>query len=75
MYRSAVQQYKDWIIIVKKSKVNGIDNLELQSEYRKYLGIRDSNSFNVIFKDVFGSTNLDGLTKILKFKDRIKRIN
>lgn len=75
MYRSAVQQYKDWIIIVKKSKVNGIDNLELQSEYRKYLGIRDSNSFNVIFKDVFGSINLDGLTKILKFKDRIKRIN
>lgn len=75
MYRSAVQQYKDWIIIVKKSQVNGIDNSELQSEYRKYFGIRDSNSFKVIFKDVFGSINLDGLTKILKFKDRIKRAN
>lgn len=71
LYSSAVQQYKDWLIIIQKSKIEGVDNLKLQSEYRRYFGIRDNNSFKVILKDIFGYVNLNILSKMLKFKDNI----
>lgn len=71
IYKAAVQQYKDWIIIIKKSGVDGVDGSKLQSEYRKYFGIRRNRSFKGIFKDIFGYVNLDILSKILKFKDSI----
>lgn len=71
MYKPAVQQYKDWLIVIKKSEVSGVNNIRLQSEYRKYFGIRVNNSIKLIFKDIIGYINLDILSKISKFKDNI----
>lgn len=71
MYRSAVQQYKDWIIEIKKSKNSVVNSLNLQREYRKYFGIRDSNSLKRIAKDIIGYISLDFLSKINKIKECI----
>lgn len=63
MYGFAVQQYKDWLLEIKESKVDKVDNAKLQSEFRKYFGIRDRNSFESIFKDIVGYINLGILAK------------
>lgn len=63
LYNLAVQQYKDWLIKIKESEVNGVNYLKLQLEYRKYFRIRGNNSFKLIIKDVIGYVNLSILIK------------
>lgn len=73
LYRLAVQQYKNGLIRIRGAKVNGLDNIKLQSEYRKYFGIRDNNSFESVFKDVVGYINLGMLSKVKIVYKRIKK--
>ncbi len=69
MYNATVQQYKEWLILVKKSEVKDVNNSKLQLEYRKYFGVRDTNSVKLMFKDIIGFINLNMLTKIIKVKN------
>lgn len=71
MYKLAVQQYKNWLIAIGKSEVNGVNKLKLQSEYRKYFGIRSDNSIKSICKDIIGYINLNALCKMLRIKKSI----
>ena len=71
MYRLAVQHYKDWIIEINKSNISNVDDLNFQSEYRKYFGIRSSNSFKLVFKDIIGYINLNLLSKMSELKNNI----
>lgn len=51
--------------------INGINGLKLQSEYRKYFGIRSNNTIKALCKDIVGYVSLNVFSKILKIRESI----
>lgn len=70
LYRLAVQQYKDWLVTVGDLDIN---NINFQSEYRKYFGIRGNRSFKLWLKDIIGYVDLRSLYRMSKVKFGIKK--
>lgn len=70
LYRLAVQQYKDWLVTVGDLDIN---NINFQSEYRKYFGIRGNRSFKLWLKDIIGYVDLKLFCKILKVKKKFSK--
>ena len=70
LYRLAVQQYKDWLVTVGDLDIN---NINFQSEYRKYFGIRGNRSFKLWLKDIIGYVDLRLLYRMSKVKSGIKK--
>lgn len=67
LYKFAVQQYKDWIIGIDYENCNNLDKLylsKLQKEYRKYFGIRISNTPKAVLKDLLGALNIRSISKL-----------
>lgn len=70
LYRLAVQQYKDWLVTVGDLDIN---NINFQSEYRKYFGIRGNRSFKLWLKDIIEYVDLRLLYRMSKVKSGIKK--
>ncbi|CDI59171.1 glycosyltransferase [Lactobacillus helveticus] len=67
LYKLAVQQYKNWIIGIDYENCNNLDKLylsKLQKEYRKYFGIRISNTPKAVLKDLLGALNIRSISKL-----------
>lgn len=67
LYKFAVQQYKNWIIGINYENCNNLDKLylsKLQKEYRKYFGIRISNTPKAVLKDLLGALNIRSISKL-----------
>ena len=73
MYKSAVQQYKNWLVDIKKFNINDIDNSKLQLEYRKYFGIRSNNSLKLVVKDIIGFINLNIISRLAQIRNTIRK--
>lgn len=73
LYKAAAQKYKDWLVEINNTNIDGVSNLKLQSEYRKYFGIRKNNTFKLFLKDIIGSISLGLLYKMEKIKGNINK--